>query len=188
MDCGFDMFNEIAINSWLNNNNNNNNGLLIRLQGFDKGIFGGNFHTHNTIHIPPGIDVVCYSNGEDYVRGMRYCIEQVKAGRIVMTVDSTNLLNMRHILNKDEKMLKLFPSSDEFLKFDDVIKYGDGKDLAIISYGNALIESLKIQGEIKYDSTIIDVPYLSDFPKNLDISGYKQILFIDNCKNWIKSS
>jgi 2-oxoisovalerate dehydrogenase E1 component len=182
LDCGFDMFNEIAINSWLNNNNNNNNGLLIRLQGFDKGIFGGNFHTHNTIHIPPGIDVVCYSNGEDYVRGMRYCIEQVKAGRIVMTVDSTNLLNMRHILNKDEKMLKLFPSSDEFLKFDDVIKYGDGKDLAIISYGNALIESLKIQGEIKYDSTIIDVPYLSDFPKNLDISGYKQILFIDNCK------
>ena len=39
-------------------------GMLIRLQGFDKGIFGGNFHTHNSLHLPPGLDVVCYSNGQ----------------------------------------------------------------------------------------------------------------------------
>ena len=69
--------------------------MAIRLQGLDKGVFGGNFHTHNTLYIPPGIDVVCYSNGADYVRGWRYAMHQVKAGRVVMSVDSTNLLNQR---------------------------------------------------------------------------------------------
>jgi hypothetical protein len=46
--------------------------------GFDKGVFGGNFHTHNSIIIPPGLDVVCYSNGADYVRGLRYAMRQVR--------------------------------------------------------------------------------------------------------------
>jgi hypothetical protein len=65
--------------------------MIIRLQGFDKGIFGGNFHTHNSLsHIPPGVDVVCYSNGSDYVRGMRYAHYQAKySGRIIVFVDCT---------------------------------------------------------------------------------------------------
>ena len=33
------------------------------VQGFDRGVFGGNFHTHNMLHIPPGVDALCYSNG-----------------------------------------------------------------------------------------------------------------------------
>ena len=52
--------------------------MVIRLQGFADGIFGGNFHTHNSLFLPPGLDVVCYSNGEDYARGMRYAIMQVR--------------------------------------------------------------------------------------------------------------
>ena len=55
------------------------------------------------IHTPPGLDIVCYSNGYDYVRGMRYAMRQAKAGRIVMTVDSTALLNERHV--SDERKL-----------------------------------------------------------------------------------
>ena len=70
------MFNEVAIGNWLSDGQQPA-GMMIRLQGFDLGVFGGNFHTHNTLYTPPGIDVVCYSNGEDYVRGWRYAIEQV---------------------------------------------------------------------------------------------------------------
>ena len=25
--------------------------MIIRLQGFDSGVFGGNFHTHNSLHV-----------------------------------------------------------------------------------------------------------------------------------------
>jgi hypothetical protein len=48
-----------------------------------QGVFGGNFHTHNALHIPPGVDVVCFSNGADYARGMRYAVRQAKAGESV---------------------------------------------------------------------------------------------------------
>jgi hypothetical protein len=70
------MFEEAAIMNWLSNGKQPN-GMIIRLQGFGRGIFGGNFHTHNTLHIPPGVDAVCYSNGYDYVRGIRNAIKQV---------------------------------------------------------------------------------------------------------------
>jgi len=70
LDCGADTFFEIALSHWLSKGDQPN-GMIIRLQGFDSGVFGGNFHTHNSLHMPPGIDVVCYSNGTDYVDGWR---------------------------------------------------------------------------------------------------------------------
>lgn len=48
--------------------------ILISLSG----VFGGNYHTHNTLHLPPGLDVVCYSNGPDYARGFRYAVQQAQ--------------------------------------------------------------------------------------------------------------
>ena len=55
LDCGMDMFAEIVVDGWLNRGNNSSEqkattsggGMIIRLQGFDRGVFGGNFHTHN---------------------------------------------------------------------------------------------------------------------------------------------
>mmetsp|Transcript_6876 Transcript_6876/g.10454 ORF Transcript_6876/g.10454 Transcript_6876/m.10454 type:complete len:183 (-) Transcript_6876:2347-2895(-) len=48
LDCGVDMFYEIAIQNWLTRpDKNKQKGMIIRLQGFDRGLFGGNFHTHN---------------------------------------------------------------------------------------------------------------------------------------------
>jgi hypothetical protein len=52
--------------------------MVIRLQGFADGIFGGNFHTLKYLFLPPVLDVVCFSNGEDYARGMLYAIMQVR--------------------------------------------------------------------------------------------------------------
>lgn len=100
------------------------------LQGFDKGVFGGNFHTHNSLHTPPGVDVLCFSNGHDYVRGWRNAIRQAEAGRMVMLVDSTNLLNQRHLEegSRDNAWLTHYPvvgaEGCEDLEFDDVILYG----------------------------------------------------------------
>ena len=91
LDCGADMFFEMALMHWLSNGKQPN-GLMIRLQGFGEGIFGGNFHTHNMLHLPPGVDVVAYSNARDYARGWRYSMAQVRRGRLVMSVDSTALL------------------------------------------------------------------------------------------------
>lgn len=132
LDCGLDMLNEIILTQWLSGGTANT-GMIVRLQGFDKGKFGGNFHTHNMISIPPGLDVVCYSNGSDYVRGIRYSIRQAAVGRIVMSIDSTDLLNRRHLGVKDDLWLTQFPlasqTQESELDFDQIGVYsGTWKD------------------------------------------------------------
>ena len=198
LDCGVDMFYEIAIMNWLSNGKRSN-GMIIRLQGFDRGIFGGNFHTHNMMsHIPPGIDVVCYSNGADYVRGFRNAIKQAKAGRVVMLVDCTNLLNLRHLHGKDRGWEFPYPSSNEMFSFDDVVRYScqDKRDshakACVVAYGNGVITSLQarramaqanlIESEDEVD--VIDCPLLSTTPEGLKeiLPNCEAVLFADICK------
>jgi pyruvate/2-oxoglutarate/acetoin dehydrogenase E1 component len=52
LDCGADMFHEIAVMNWLSAGQIPN-GMVVRLQGFDRGLFGEFFHTHNMLpHTP----------------------------------------------------------------------------------------------------------------------------------------
>jgi len=143
LDCGVDMFYEIAIQHWLTSGGNRGareakkyGGMIVRLQGFDRGVFGGNFHTHNALaHIPPGIDLVCFSNGFDYVRGFRHAVWQARLGRIVILVDCTNLLNSRHLHETDRDGAWQFPyprlsgdCDNTILDFHQVIRYRAGDD------------------------------------------------------------
>jgi pyruvate/2-oxoglutarate/acetoin dehydrogenase E1 component len=77
LDPAADIFYEAIYGYWYSNGRHPN-GMVIRLQGFGRGVFGGNFHTHNCLHMAPGLDVVCYSNGADYARGFRYAVEQAR--------------------------------------------------------------------------------------------------------------
>jgi TPP-dependent pyruvate/acetoin dehydrogenase alpha subunit/pyruvate/2-oxoglutarate/acetoin dehydrogenase E1 component len=210
LDCGADMFYEIALQYWLTSpqqcatNEQQTRGMVIRMQGFDRGLFGGNFHTHNSLaHIPPGVDVVCFSNGEDYVRGFRHALWQAKNGRIVMIVDSTNLLNLRHIHDKDRAWEFPYPSDPaDMIGFDQIYRYpGNTKKsnasttsakVAIVSYGNGVVTSLRarkrladrhdIRAEEEVD--VIDCPCLSSVPRGFEmiIRDYDHVLFADVCK------
>lgn len=191
LDCSFDMFTEAIIMNWLSNGQQPN-GMIIRLQGFDKGIFGGNFHTHNMLVFPPGLDVVCCSNGYDYVRAMRYAYNQAKGGRVVMFVDSTDLLNRRHLEDvvKDETFLTSYPApldstlSDKTVHrlytFDEITVYHSNKvqspsaksQIVILSVGNGVPTSLLAQKKLtekyaNHDVVVIDVPCLSKTPQEL---------------------
>lgn len=107
LDCGADMFHEIVTLQWLDQSPRKQvppclpchalsssppgihlhgclppaqarrNGMVIRLQGFDNGVFGGNFHTHNSLPLPPGLHVLVFSNGHDWVRGWRHAVKKV---------------------------------------------------------------------------------------------------------------
>ena len=190
LDCGADMFYEIALTYWLTNTKQNH-GMLLRLQGFDKGKFGGNFHTHNELHIPVGLDVVCYSNGSDYVRGMRHCLQAAEQGRIVMSVDCTDLLNRRHLgvtddhtlttgKDKDDHWLTLYPSCEEdsaVLTFEDVVYYSGGWDGETDKEGGGRLltsgqgdgssaSSVKVKGQGK----VLIVSYGNGLPTSLQVS------------------
>jgi hypothetical protein len=175
--------------------------MVVRLQGFDRGLFGGNFHTHNMLsNIPPGVDVVCYSNGEDYARGFRNALAQAKAGRVVVLVDSTALLNLRHVHGKDRAWERPYPELvDESsgvdtnrMGFDEIIRYGTKGHAAVVTYGNGVVtalqarQSLLDRGIIKSEDEldIIDSPCLSMVPRRLKevMSQYHGVLFADVCK------
>jgi len=194
LDCGADMFYELAMSNWLTNKQRPN-GMVIRIQGFDRGLFGGNFHTHNMIsHVPPGVDVLCYSNGLDYARGFRNAIIQARKGRVVTLIDSTNLLNLRHLHEKDRGWETPYPSEDEVMSFHDVRRFGTtGKDL-IVTYGNGVVTALQARRSLverkvisnEHELDIIDAPYISDVPDGLrdalSNEQYERVLFCDVCK------
>merc|ERR1711871_509034 len=151
LDCGFDMLTEAAIMSWLTKGQQQN-GMIIRLQGFGPGIFGGNYHTHNQVHLMPGLDVVCYSNGRDWQRGMSNALYLAKQGRVVMLVDSTALLNRRHVVNGDEAWKFALEDHPERLSLEDVMVYGtetpEGEaiatpfDAVVVTYSTGVPTSL----------------------------------------------
>ena len=198
------MFFEAVMASWLSNGRQPN-GMIIRLQGFDRGVFGGNFHTHNALHIPPGLDVVCFSNGLDYARGWRYIARQARAGRIIMSVDSTHLLNLRHVNESDDAWRRPYPNEGEEMSFDQVVVYEDGDPttpgrnekgrrsksakLAIVTYGNGVVTSLRAQRILAQEHgilgiTVIDTPYLSRPSEGLlaALAGHDRVVFADVCK------
>lgn len=199
LDVGVDAFYELAISNWLTNGQRPN-GMIVRIQGFDRGVFGGNFHTHNMIsHIPPGVDGLCYSNGRDYARGFRNAIKQAQAGRVVMFIDCTNLLNLRHLHERDRGWETTYPpdEEEEIMGFDDVRTYSGSEDVrlrgryAIVTYGNGVVIALQSRKAMidrkELDSTdldVIDCPYLSGVPAGLKeiIGNYKGVLFADICK------
>lgn len=189
LDCGADMFFEAVIMNWLSAGRQPC-GMVIRLQGFDKGVFGGNFHTHNSLNLPPGLDVVAYSNGADYVRGLRYAVAQAAAGRVVMSVDSTDLLNRRHVFERDDAWLRRFPSDTaDMMDFDEVQQYGEGDRLLIVTYGNGVPTALRAQRQLQEQHgvtgvVVADVPYLSGVPLGLAeiLPRFGAVVFADVCK------
>mmetsp|Transcript_71883 Transcript_71883/g.191749 ORF Transcript_71883/g.191749 Transcript_71883/m.191749 type:complete len:733 (-) Transcript_71883:39-2237(-) len=188
LDCGADMFHEAATLNWLSAGQKPV-GLVVRLQGFDKGLFGGNFHTHNAIHMPPGVDVVCFSNGADYVRGMRYAIRQARAGKIVMSVDCTALLNERHLQPGDNQWLCSFPAARDERGFDEVTTYGSGKEVVIVTYGNGVRTGLLAAHKLRAEGrsvSVVDCPLLSAVPSELwaAVAGAQRVVFADICKEF----
>ena len=194
LDCGADMFYELAISNWLSNAQRPN-GMILRIQGFDKGVFGGNFHTHNMLaHIPPGVDMLCYSNGQDYARGFRNAIIQAQNGRVVVFVDCTNLLNLRHLYDKDRGWESTYPDKTEIVSFHDVRRFGNTGKVLIITFGNGVVTSLRarkvlVEREIighEGELDILDCPYISAIPDGLrnvmSSEQYEGVIFADICK------
>jgi pyruvate/2-oxoglutarate/acetoin dehydrogenase E1 component len=187
-----DMFTEACIMNWLSDGRQRN-GMIFRLQGFGRGVFGGNYHTHNMLHMPPGLDVVCYSNGRDYSRGMRYALQQCRAGRVSMFVDCTELLNMREV-EKGVSWEMAYTERDEFVSYDQVFTYpspsAESTTTLIVTYGSGVPVALQAQRLLAADAGIavdvVDCPLLSTCPKGLEdllrAKHYRRIIFADICK------
>jgi pyruvate/2-oxoglutarate/acetoin dehydrogenase E1 component len=187
LDCAYDLFTELAVAAWLSNGRQPA-GMLLRLQGFGRGVFGGNYHTHNSLPLPPGVDVVCYSTGADAAAGLRFLALQASRGRVVMTVDSTHLLPQRHLTGADDRLR--LPATDpaELLPWDAVRVYGDPASAAatVVTYGEGVGAALEAAAGMGADTevAVVDCPLLSRVPRGLEeaLRGVETVVFADPCK------
>lgn len=189
-----------------------NHGMVVRLQGFEPGMFGGDFQrTYYFLHSIPGIDILCYSNGLDFVRGFRNAIVQAKAGRVVILVDCPNLLDLRHLFGMDGAWERRYPSDvQQILGWHNVTRYcstanspssSHVRKIAIVSYGNGVIAGLQGRDQwfygkdriedrnevITYAVDVIDCPLLSEVPDGLKelllCFRYDYIILADICNS-----
>lgn len=196
LDCGADQFFEVCLMHWITNGRPKQTGVIFRLQGFDRGKFGGNFHTQNALYLPPGLDVLCFSNGRDWAKGFRECVRAAKQGRIVALVDSTHALNKRHLFAEGDDLWMATELASGESRLEDITLYAVAGNVAgavagvIVTYGNGVPDALLVQRELAETKSlridVIDCPLLSKVPgplvRYLDDRPNVPVLFADCCK------
>lgn len=173
------------------------NPMVVRIAGlaYQRG-FGGHFHNDNSFAVLrdiPGIIVACPSNGADAVQMLRECVRLAREEqRVVVFLEPIALYMMRDLHEeKDEGWSH---------RYEDVYNapkitqgqcgiFGEGKDLAIVTYGNGTYLSCKAQKTLAekhgIKTRIIDLRWLTPLPKDSLMSalkGYEKVLIVDECR------
>ncbi len=171
------------------------NPIVLRIPGlaYQKG-FGGHFHNDNSLTIfrdIPGVILAVPSNGKDAVRMLRTSVrEAYQNGRVVIFVEPIALYTKKDLHEPgDNKWAFRYPEILDETSVGEFSKYGNGKALTIISYGNGLYLSLQAKKEIEKKINkkiqIIDLCWLSDINITKIIKSIglcKKVLIVDECR------
>lgn len=171
------------------------NPMVVRIAGlaYQKG-FGGHFHNDNSLAVfrdIPGIIIAIPSNGADAVRMLRTCVREAhENGRICVFIEPIALYMTKDLHNMDDRCWAFaYPDLDEEIPLGQFQVYGDGRDLAILTYGNGLYYSLKAQGELSkvhsIHAKVLDLRWMA--PMDIDkvaheLTGTSKILIVDECR------
>ena len=171
------------------------NPMVVRIAGlaYQKG-FGGHFHNDNSLTIfrdIPGLVVACPSNGADAVKLFRQCVRLAhEDGRVVVFVEPIALYMTKDLHKEGDGAWQFeYPDLDQEIKIGEVSVHGDGKDLAIITYGNGYYLSRQaetvLKAEFGINCRVIDLHWISPLPEESLIKSIKQcknVLVVDECR------
>ena len=170
------------------------NPMVLRIAGlgYQKG-FGGHFHNDNSLAVLrdiPGLILCCPSNGADAAKLLRECVRLAREDqRVVVFVEPIALYPMRDLhAAGDGGWLTRYPDPAETLPFGTVGIHGQGRDLAIVTYGNGRYLAEKAASRLQADGValrIIDLRWLCPLP--LDslaqaLHGVAKVLVVDECR------
>ncbi|MDD9920853.1 MAG: thiamine pyrophosphate-dependent enzyme [Boseongicola sp.] len=171
------------------------NPMVLRVAGlgYQKG-FGGHFHNDNSVAVLrdiPGVVLACPSNGVDAAKMMRECVRLAREEqRVVVVLEPIALYPMRDLHEaKDEGWMGVYPDPSQSIALGEVGITGDGKDLAIVTFGNGAYLSHQALPHIKgagIDARIVDMRWLSPMPKQAlteATEGCKNILVVDETRH-----
>ncbi len=170
------------------------NPMVVRIAGlgYQKG-FGGHFHNDNSLAVIrdiPGVVLACPSTGEDAAMMLRECVRLAREEqRVVVFLEPIALYPMRDLHEaQDSGWMTRYPAPDRLIALGEVGVQGDGRDLAIVTYGNGRYLSNRALPELKasgMDARIIDLRWLAPLPEEAllrAVEGCKRILIVDECR------
>ena len=171
------------------------NPMVVRVAGlgYQKG-FGGHFHNDTATAVMrdiPGLVVACTSNGRQAAQILRECVRLARIERrVVVFLEPIALYSTRDLnIQNDNRWASIYPDTSCGLHFGEVSVGGDGRDLALISYGNGFYLSSQAADELRFkhslDVRLIDLNWLSPLPISAllkALTDVKNILIVDECR------
>jgi 2-oxoisovalerate dehydrogenase E1 component len=170
------------------------NPMVIRIAGlgYQKG-FGGHFHNDNALAVLrdiPGLLVACPSNAADAVGLLQEAVRLAdEEQRIVVMLEPIALYHCRDLIEEgDQRWSFADPGPEHRLPVGSLGQWGEGRDLAIVTYGNGAYlahqarERLEAQG---IRLRIIDLRWLTALDHDeihRRVADCGQVLCVDECR------
>jgi 2-oxoisovalerate dehydrogenase E1 component len=149
-------------------------GMVVRIAGlaYQKG-FGGHFHNDNSVGALrdiPGLMLAVPSRGDDAARMLRGALAAARAcDRVVVFLEPIALYHEKDLYEEgDAQWLFDYPPPGSALLPGEVGVYGEGRDVAIFSYGNGLRLSLRAARRLEREhgvaARVVDLRWLAPLP------------------------
>ncbi|HBQ13549.1 MAG TPA: hypothetical protein DEF51_21210, partial [Myxococcales bacterium] len=150
------------------------NPMVLRIAGlgYQKG-FGGHFHNDNSLAVLrdiPGLVLAIPSNGLDAAKMLRECVRLAREEqRVVVFLEPIALYPMRDLHEAgDGGWMCRYPDPSERIALGEVGQHGEGRDLAIVTFGNGTYLSTKAAQQLESDgisTRVIDLRWISPLPE-----------------------
>jgi 2-oxoisovalerate dehydrogenase E1 component len=172
------------------------NPMVIRIAGlpYQKG-FGGHFHNDNSLAVLtdiPGIIVACPSNASDAPAMLRECVRLAhEDGRVVVFIEPIALYHSSDLHAPDDggwTAPYVAPEADNAIALGTLGQFGNGTELAVITYGNSYFLSRQATSELEaggIDLRIIDLRWLHPLEPDAiaaAVADCRNILIVDECR------
>jgi 2-oxoisovalerate dehydrogenase E1 component len=171
------------------------NAMVIRIAGlaYQRG-FGGHFHNDNSFAVfrdIPGVILLCPSNGYDAAILLRQAVQLAhQQKRLVIFLEPIALYMTRDLHNPGDGLwLGDYPAPDIPVPvLGQPARFGEGEELAIVSYGNGYYLSRQAEQELSeqgYQLRVLDLRTLVPLHTALIVEALGQcrkVLIVDECR------
>ena len=173
------------------------NPMIVRIAGlpYQKG-FGGHFHNDNSLAVfrdIPGLVIACPSNGRDAVAMLRECVRLAREEqRVIVFIEPIALYMTRDLHAPDDGLMASRyepPGERNDAPFGQPGVFGDGADLAIITYGNGVFLSRQAQRSLAREhdinARVIDLRWLAPLDEAALLAAVgerSRLLIVDECR------
>nr|WP_245904585.1 thiamine pyrophosphate-dependent enzyme [Halomonas lactosivorans] len=170
------------------------NPMVVRIAGlgYQKG-FGGHFHNDNAIAVLrdiPGLLVACPSNAADAVGLLQEAVRLAdEEQRVVVMIEPIALYHTRDLLEEgDQGWCFADPGPEHRLAVGELGVWGEGRELAIVTYGNGVYLSRQAAARLEVDGValrIVDLRWLTAIDHDAvhrRVADCAQVLVVDECR------